>query len=163
MGVKVSKVRDRKTLREITAKNCENGYKGEYVCITEDCNAQMSFVRLYEQRRLNKVISVSSFFKLKPNETHAYKSCPYNTRGSVEIIARESDPSVLKALNNGKYEFSLQVLHKPEIGRAQITRDRKDNLGNIETPPKGMKYARNGVATSYIRVLTQILTLRAKI
>jgi|GEM_PF-5099750 len=44
MGIKISKVRDSKTLAEITTTDCENSHIGEYICPIENCHAQMSFV-----------------------------------------------------------------------------------------------------------------------
>lgn len=163
MGAKVNKVTDKKTLNEVTVADCENGYEGKYICLTDGCGAEMSFVHSYEQRRLEKIIEVPSFFKLKPKEQHSYGKCPYNTKGAVEIIARDSDPNVLKALDDEKYEFSLQVLHKPENSSHKNSNRKTDRINNIQDSPKGKKITRKGTATSYIKTLTQILTLKAKL
>lgn len=163
MGVKVNKVKDKKTLEEVTVEDCEGGYDGEYVCHISGCDAGMSFVHSYEQRRLERVITIPSFFKLKQNNKHSYGLCPYNTEGAVEVIARDSDPNVLRALNNNKYEFSLQILHKPELSEVTST----PIIDSIETQskkrPKGKTYIRKGTASSYIKVLHQVLALREKL
>lgn len=163
MGVKIKAVRDKTTQKIVTATDCENGYQGEYICKTPSCNADMSFVRTYEQRRHNKTIVVPSFFKLKPFEQHDYNSCAFNTQGAVEIIARESDSDVLKALNNKKFEFSLQVLHKE---KHQLPVDKKDTNIHHKTGSDDRKtktYTNKGTAPSYIKALKQILTLRAQL
>ena len=162
MGVKIGKVRDKKTLKEISVADCENGYEGVYICLTTGFSAEMSFVHSYEQRRFEKVIEVSSFFKLKPKEQHSYEECPFNTRGALEIIARDSDPDVLKALESDRYEFSLQVLHQQQNSQKEGERGAR-HAKNGQGSPKGKRYIRKGTATSYIRALTQILTLRAKL
>jgi hypothetical protein len=163
LGVKVKKVKDKKTQEEVTVEDCEGGYDGEYVCHVNGCDAYMSFVHSYEQRRLERVITVPSFFKLKQNHKHSYKFCPYNTEGAVEVIARDSDPDVLRSLDDNKYEFSLQILHKPE--RSETTTEPRD--GSIEYPSKkrlkGKTYTRKGTAPSYIKVLQQVLALRSEL
>lgn len=162
MGIKISKVRDYRTLREITTSDCENGYSSEYTCISDGCNAQMSFVPTHERRVHEKTIIINSFFKLKKNEQHTYGKCPYNTLGSVEIIARDSDPNIFNALDNQKYEFSLQILQQPNSS-AEIKEQNsstKDSQGEIS---KGKQYTKSGTASGYIKTLTQILQLRARL
>ncbi|WP_289118103.1 hypothetical protein [uncultured Idiomarina sp.] len=163
MGVKVNKVKDKRTLEEVTVEDCMGGYDGEYVCHVNGCDAEMSFVHSYEQRRLDKVITVPSFFKLKQNQKHSYEFCPYNTEGAVKVIARDSDPNVLRSLDNNKYEFSLQILHKPEFSETE-TGPINDSIESLnKKSPKGKVYTRKGTASSYLKVLNQVLALRAKL
>lgn len=163
MGVKISVVKDKSTGNEITVKDCEKGHDGEYICKTDGCNAKMSFVKSHEKRRLDKTIEIPSFFKLKSNEKHAYKVCPYNTKGAIEIIARDSDPNVLKAIENEKYQFNLQVLHKENNTQKKSTEAESKTGVNESSARKGKIYTRSGTASSYIKTLTQILTLRAQL
>jgi len=163
LGVKISTVKDKNTGKAITVKDCEKGHDGEYICKTDGCNAQMSFVKAHEKRRLDKTIEISSFFKLKSNEKHSYKICPYNTKGAVEIIARDSDSNILKAIDNEKYEFSLQVLHKVNNTQEKRTEVDSKSSANECSAQKGKAYTRSGTASSYIKTLTQILTLRAQL
>jgi len=163
LGVKINTVKDKNTGKEITVKDCEKGHDGEYVCKTDGCNAQMSFVRAHEKRRLDKTIEIPSFFKLKPNEKHSYKICPYNTKGAVEIIARDSDSNILKSIEDEKYEFNLQVLHKENNPQKKVTEVDSKSSVNESSARKGKVYTRSGTASSYIKTLTQILTLRAQL
>lgn len=163
MGVKVSSVIDKKSGNKVTVKDCEKGYDGEYICKTNGCCANMSFVRFHEQRRHNKTIKIPSFFKLKPGEKHSYQVCPFNTQGAVEVIARESDSNILKAISDKKYEFSLQVLHKDDKRNKvrAISEDNSDIYTSKER--RGKKITGRGMASSYIKALKQILTLRAQL
>lgn len=163
MGVKVSSVKDFVTQKEVTVQDCENGYEGEYICKVEGCDTQMQFNKGYESRRFNKIIIVPSYFKLKPHKKHTYGICPFNTKGAIEIIARGSDTNILKSLNNDKYEFSLQVLHKPPSIALNEDKFATLNSNDLNNRGKTKKYTKKGTATSYIRVLSQILTLRAKV
>jgi hypothetical protein len=163
MGVKISSVKDKATAQEITVKDCEGGYTGEYVCKTDGCSANMSFVKYHEQRRHNKTIVIPSFFKLKPNEKHAYRICPFNTRGAVEIIARESDSNILRSIDNNKYEFNLQVLHRENKRQSLNATNKHNSEINNSRDRKSKTYTRKGTASSYIKTLTQILTLRARL
>jgi len=163
LGVKISTVKDKSTGNQITVKDCEKGHDGKYICKTDGCNAKMSFVKAHEKRRLDKTIEIPSFFKLKSNEKHAYKVCPYNTKGAVEIIARNSDSNVLKAIENEKYQFNLQVLHKENNTQKKSTEVESKTGVNESSVRKGKVYTRSGTASSYIKTLTQILTLRAQL
>jgi hypothetical protein len=163
LGVKVNRVKDKKTHCDVTVEDCEGGYDGEYICHVNGCNAEMSFVYSYEQRRLEKVITVPSFFKLKQNQKHSYKLCPYNTEGAVEVIARDSEPNVLRSLDDNKYEFSLQILHKPELSENKGGSTKKTISPLNKKILKGKTYTKKGTASSYIKVLNQVLTLRSKL
>lgn len=162
MGVKISKVKDSSSNKEITVRDCENGYEGEYICPTDGCRARMTFVRTYEQRRLEKIIVVPSYFKLKLSELHAIH-CPFNTEGAVEIIARSSDNNVLKSIAKGKYEFSLQILHKSDSQGYFEVSSKDKNDSDIGGAQKSRQYAEKGTATSYINTLKQILVLRSAV
>ena len=109
MGIKISKVRDSKTLAEITTTDCENSHIGEYICPIENCHAQMSFVASHERRLHEKTITINAYFKLKKNQQHNGELCPYNTLGAVNIIARDSNCNLLTALDDNVVppEFSL--------------------------------------------------------
>lgn len=163
VGVKINKVRDKKTLNVITVSACENGYEGEYICITNQCTALMSFVKKHEQRRHEKVIEIPPYFKLKQNEKHVYGVCPYDTKSAVEIIARGSDKDVLKSLDNHKYEFSLQILHNPNIATTRQSLSDETVNKDVNNLRQGKTYKKEGVASTYIKTLNQILTLRAQL
>lgn len=163
MGVKISKVREKNKGTVITVRDCEKGFEGDYVCLTQGCGALMSFVPAYEQRRHEKVIQVPSFFKLRANERHRYGVCPFNTKGTIEVIARESDSNIVKALENGKHQLSLQILHKPFTESVRNSSNLNPSADLIGKPKKTKTYASKGTAPSYIKALNQILILRAKL
>lgn len=162
MGIKISNVNDKHTHKSISVKDCENGYTGAYVCSGTKCQAEMTFVRSYEQRRFKKTIVVPSFFKLKPHQEHS-ESCPYNTKGQLKIIARDSDNNVIKSLENGKYEFSLQILHSPKLTPENKPSSTSTTSNNNNKSPSGKQFIKRGRAISYLNTVRQILTLRAKI
>ncbi len=163
LAVKVSEVKDERNGNKVTTMDCDRGYSSSYICKTNGCSAKMIFVGAYEQRRLEKIIEVPSYFKLSKGEEHIYGICPYNTKGSVEVIARDSDSNVLKSLNNGKYEFSLQVLHNPTTNNNLKTTGNLVNEKITSSSKKGKTYKKTGTASSYIKTLKQILTLRYKL
>lgn len=163
MGVKISRVRDKRTLKRITTLDCEKGYKGEYICDSENCLAEMSFVAKHEKRRYEKVFEVSSFFKLKEGYTHS-SLCPFDTSGILKIIAKKSDSNVLEALNDGKFEFSLQILHQPKqtnLGEKNNGKNLNDSEAQIKKKQK--EYISNGKMSNYINILNQILILRSQL
>ncbi|MBJ8480453.1 hypothetical protein I6M70_13885 [Acinetobacter pittii] len=162
MGIKVNKVRDKKNLYELTVNDCDQGYNSDYICRTENCNANMSFIKSHEKRLFDKVIKVPSFFKLKNGNKHS-EFCPYDTQGAIEIICRNSDSNVLNSLNNKKFEFSLQILHNPKNENGESnTIDEAGNHGGDEKK-LGKKYSSSGSLSNYINTLKQILVLRNKL
>jgi hypothetical protein len=162
MGIKVSKVVDINTGKKVSVEDCENGYIGEYGCFNSNCAARMTFVGTYEQRRFDKTIVVPSFFKLKSHEVHS-DNCSFNTKGQVDIIVRDSDSDVIRALDEGKYEFNLQILHNPKKSALLPSTVDTTPDGDKTKTPKGKRFIRNGKATSYLNTVQQILTLRASI
>lgn len=162
MGVKINKVKDAKTQQVITTNDCTNGYTGNYICITNNCNAQMSFNPRHERRLETKTIVVEPYFKLKKGQDHS-TDCPYNIQGSVDIIARDSDNNLIKSLDNGNYEFSLQILHTPENNqnKPQTTSPIDSASPNANNAIRG--YQSKGTAPTYINTLQKILELRARV
>lgn len=162
MGIKIGKVKDKNNLRVITTEDCDQGYNSEYICITENCLANMIFTRRHEKRLLDKVVEVPSFFRLKNGSKHI-QDCPYDTRGAIEVICRDSDSNILKSLDNQKFEFSLQVLHNPEnktIENSIINSYLKNNSNGKKL---NKNYNSSGSLSSYIKTLKQILLLRNKL
>ena len=162
MGVKINKVKDVKTQKIITTDDCTNGYIGNYICTTHNCDAQMSFNARHERRLETKTIVIEPYFKLKKGQDHTH-NCPYNIKGSVDIIARDSDNNLIKSLDNKNYEFSLQILHIPKN-----TQNKSQTLSAIDsTSPNAndtiRKYENSGTAPTYINTLQKILELRARV
>ena len=161
MGIKISKVRDSKTLAEITTTDCENSHIGEYICPIENCHAQMSFVASHERKLHEKTITINAYFKLKKNQQHNSELCPYNTLGVVNIIARDSNCNLLTALDDNKYEFSLQILHHPKTKTIVESNGTQTDVLPKDKNTKTTQYTTKGTASNYINALTQILKLRA--
>lgn len=160
MGIKVNNVLDKHTFREV---NVKNGYHGDFICKTKNCNADMIFVKEHEKRKLEKTVFVSSFFKLKSNKNPHDENCPFNTKGITKVIARDSDSNILKSLDENKYEFNLQILHKPTKKTPSIELTDNENHSNAHTKRKNTQYVNKDTASSYIKTLKSILELRAKV
>ncbi len=147
----------------VTTKDCEDGYESNYICITDNCFAKLSFVHKHEKRYTEKVVEVPSFFKLKKGEIHRLGICSYNTIGAVEIIAKESDSDVIRALSDKKYEFSLQILHLYDTQKSNGDDSEKDKELLSHALPKQKKYTKKGKLNAYIKTLHQILKLRSEV
>lgn len=160
MSVKINKVRDAVTLKQVTTQECTEGYSSSYICITENCNALMSFNPRHERRLETKTIVIEPYFKLKKGQEHTYGICPYNIQGSVDIIAKDSDNNLIKSLDNKKYDFTLQILHTPEHNKQNTkTISSTDLVSSSSNTIR--QYATRGVAPTYINTLQKILKLRS--
>jgi hypothetical protein len=164
MGVKMNKARDYFSPDTIvTTKDCDRECVSKYICVTDNCYAKLSFMPRHERRYVEKVIEVSSFFKLKKGETHELGLCPYNTLGVVEIIAKDSDPDIIRSLSDKKYEFSLQILHLFDKQNKNIKDSILDTKSAAHPLSKQKKYVRKGRLSTYINKLHQILKLRSEV
>ena len=112
MGTKMSKARNAVTGELLTLQQCEDlSPLPPFICATERCGADVRRVPRHERQLDTKTVIVEAYFGLKGGETHA-KTCRYNTAGQVCIIARGSDPDVLRSIDQGKHEFRLHILHE---------------------------------------------------
>jgi hypothetical protein len=113
----------------------------------------------HERQLDTKTVIVEAYFGLKRGESHA-EVCRYNTAGQVRIIARDSDPDVLRSIDQGKHEFRLHILHEA-LGDAPAGGPQERGGALPSNRPKAIRVDRQGRLNSYIKTLHQILTLRA--
>lgn len=144
----------------VTIADCEKGFKSNYICITKNCDAEISFTYKFERRYSEKTIEVPSFFGLKNGEVHKLGECPFNTLGVISIIAKDSDSNTLKAISESKYEFSLQILHLFSNYNDKSENKTIESNSNKPNQPKQKQYIKKGLLNSYIKTLQQIIQLR---
>ncbi|HDR9868658.1 TPA: hypothetical protein QDE31_02580 [Burkholderia cenocepacia] len=84
----------------------------ELVCDHPGCGCAVRFVHRYQQNRANRIepIDVPAYIGLTSDSAHV-TACRYDAPGPLKAILAHSDPDFVKALDTGKRELRLLVLH----------------------------------------------------
>lgn len=135
-------------------------------CDSPKCGKAVRFVKRHTKNRKDRVepIHVPAYIGLSSGSEHVL-GCRYDAPGRLKLIlAAASDPNFLHALDDGKRELRLLILHQGLKGRGAS--------GNAATPPKdstdastpqrptGFR-ATHQQLDSYLRTTTDLLALRA--
>ncbi|MEO3714124.1 hypothetical protein [Roseateles flavus] len=90
------------------------------VCDDPGCQCEVRFVPRHLQNRANRIepVEVQPYIGLRSHATHA-TGCRYDAEGKLKIIAADSDPDFLSALEDGKRELRLLALHNGLRRRSQ--------------------------------------------
>jgi len=134
-------------------------------CIDPGCRSPVRFVHRHQQNRQNQIapVDVPAYIGLTRHAAHV-KSCRFNASGRIAIIADQSDPDFLTALDEGKRELRLLALHnglsgKPLSGQAPPA---KGWAGPGSARQNTKQYGSSGEKLdSYLRTTTDLLALRA--
>lgn len=135
-------------------------------CDDDKCGHAVRFVKWHTQDRKNRVapVQVPAYIGLSRGSDHVL-GCRYDAPGRLKLIlAAASDPNFLHALDDGKRELRLLILHQGLQGRGAS--------GNAATPPPllpGNRPAQRPTGfratkeqlDSYLRTTTDLLALRA--
>lgn len=135
---------------------------GSFKCKTEKCRVPVIFVDAHKKKYADKTVVVNPYFRLESNEKSHHIDCKYNTKGQVEVIARESDDNILKAIEEGKYNFRLNIIDE---ALKTLNSSNKDELEN-EDPSLNLKrpsrvYVNQGKLDSYFSTMQRIMQLRS--
>lgn len=84
----------------------------DLVCDHPPCGCAVRFVHRYQQNRSNRIepIDVPAYIGLTSDSEHV-AGCRYDAPGRLTVIVAQSDPDFVKALDTGKRELRLLVLH----------------------------------------------------
>ena len=157
VGSKIPKAQ-LKSGSKVSATEYEENPYGNLFCTSQDCSAQLSFVKRHNRKCASKTIEVVPCFRLKRNEGHDI-NCKYNISGQLSIIARASKSEVFSAIEKSRYEFRLHILLKALWDLSKSDNESNDeNLG--VSGAKNKKYSNQGKLSNYLRTLKQILELR---
>ncbi len=135
-------------------------------CDDDKCGHAVRFVKWHTQNRKGRVapVQVPAYIGLSRDSDHVL-GCSYDAPGRLKLIlAAASDPNFLHALDDGKRELRLLILHQGLQGRGAS--------GNAATPqslPPGSASAQRPIGfratkeqlDSYLRTTTDLLALRA--
>ncbi|WP_339310815.1 hypothetical protein [Paenibacillus sp. FSL M7-0896] len=163
MGTKMSEAYYTEENKVIKINYANKAMNGSLKCKTEKCRVPVIFVDAHKKKYADKTVVVNAYFRLESSEKNSHDiDCKYNTKGQVKVIARESDDSIIKAIEEGKYNFRLNIID--EALRA-LNSSKKDEIENEETsyalkrPSK--VYVNKGKLNSYFSTMQRIMELRS--
>ena len=118
------------------------------------------------QNRANRIepIEVQPYIGLRSHAAHA-TGCRYDAEGKLKIIAADSDPDFLGALEDGKRELRLLALHNG-LRRSRSQSGQKAGTQGVRLASGGGKVATDSETSdkkldSYLRTTADLLALRA--
>jgi hypothetical protein len=143
----------------VTALSYEAEPGGEIFCTSNECQAELSFVRRHNRKYQSKTIEIAPCFRLKKHHVH-HLACKYNIEGRLDLIAKSSDSDVFQSLEKSKYEFRLHVLLKAlrVLDEYRVIELARKWGGSFD---QNKSYSNKGKLTSYLRTLGQILELKS--
>lgn len=115
-GIKMRAARDRRghshTVEELQRLTDAGGTAPDLRCDDPSCGCDVRFVPRYQQNRANRIepVDVPAYIGLTRGSEHA-AGCRYDASGRLKIIAAQSDPEFVRALEDGKRELRLLALH----------------------------------------------------
>ena len=137
----------------------------DLVCDHPPCGCAVRFVHRYQQNRSNRIepIDVPAYIGLTSDSEHI-AGCRYDAPGRLTAIVAQSDPDFVKALDTGKRELRLLVLHNGLRGQGLS--------GTTLVGPGTRTGTSGGNATidvvqsekrlsSYVRTMADLVALRA--
>lgn len=133
-------------------------------CADPVCRKAVRFVHRHQQNRKGRIepIDVPAYIGLTSDSEHA-NGCRYNATKRIAIIVDQSDSDFVSALNEGKHDLRLLVLHnglsgKPLSGNAPVSTGTASATGlgkaTKQFIPSGKKL------DSYLRTTADLLELR---
>lgn len=137
----------------------------DLVCDHPPCGCAVRFVHRYQQNRSNRIepIDVPAYIGLTSDSEHV-AGCHYDAPGRLTAIVAQSDPDFVKALDTGKRELRLLVLHNGLRGKG-LSGTTSVRPGTKTGTPGGnatidVVQSEKGLS-SYVRTMADLVSLRA--
>lgn len=135
------------------------------ICDDAACGCEVRFVPRYQQNRANRIepVDVPAYIGLTRGSEHV-AGCRYDAPGRLNIIAAQSDPDFMKALEDGSRELRLLALHN---GLRKYGLSGNAPTGKGANPSGGTSQTSTQIITSqrkldsYLSTTADLLSLRA--
>ncbi|MGJ9418765.1 hypothetical protein ACHAC9_13505 [Massilia sp. CMS3.1] len=150
-------------IEELHTAHDANAAIPNLLCADPICRKPVRYVPRHQQNRKNRIepVDVPAYIGLTSGSMHA-DGCKFDAVKRIALIVDESDPDFVGALDEGKRDLRLLVLHNGLSG--------KPLSGNALVPPGGAG-AGSGMGTktftpsgkkldSYLRTTSDLLALR---
>ena len=135
-------------------------------CDSPNCGRAVRFVKRHTKNRKDRIepIQVPAYIGLIRDSEHVL-GCRYDAPGRLKLIlAAASDPNFMHALDDGKRELRLLILHQGLKGRGAsgnaTATTPPPTTGSTASRPTGFQATREQL-DSYLRTTTDLLALRA--
>jgi len=169
-GIKMRSAKDRHghpyTVETLQRMHDDGQSTPDLVCDHASCGCAVRFVPRYQQNRANRIepVDVPAYIGLVKDSEHI-TGCRYDAQGRLTAIARQSDPDFIKALDDGKRELRLLVLHNSLRNQSLSGNPPAAPGGKPATSPAGNTTTQiipsDKKLDSYLRTTADLLALRA--
>lgn len=154
MGIKMGRARDAQC--DLWEAATYNKGAGVPPLQCEYCSALVAHQNAHTRRLAEKSISISAYFRLRPEQTHS-EDCTYNVPEQVKTIAAESE-GLIESIKNGKYRLRLAMI-KEAFDDARRKPEDKDKPNKDKN---GKVYQSSGKKLpGYINTAQKVLQMRA--
>lgn len=150
-------------IEQLHAAHAANATIPNLFCSDPNCRKAVRFVPRHQQNRKGRIepVDVPAYIGLTSGSMHA-DGCKYDAVKRIALIVDQSDPDFVGALDEGKRDLRLLVLHnglsgKPLSGNALVPLGAPGagpGKGSKEFIPSGKKL------DSYLRTTSDLLALR---
>lgn len=169
-GIKMRSAKDRNgrsyTVETLQQMHDDGLTVPDLVCDHPVCGCAVRFVPRYQQNRANRIepVDVPAYIGLVKGSEHA-AGCRYDAKGQLTVIAAQSDPDFLKAIDDGKRELRLLALHNGLHHRSLSGQPSADLGGKPSSSPAGNTTTQivpsDKKLDSYLRTTADLVALRA--
>lgn len=154
----------RHSVDSLQTQNDNNQATPALFCDSSNCGSAVRFVKRHTKNRTDRVepIQVPAYIGLSRGSEHIL-GCRYDAPGRLKLIlAAASDPNFMHALDDGKRELRLLILHQglKNKGASGNAATPPSITGNSPQRPTGFR-ATHQQLDSYLRTTTDLLALRA--
>lgn len=155
MASKMSVAKDANRTSISLAMGEQQQYQKPLRC--EFCEAAVTFVNGFFRNIGEDRVYVEPYFRLCPEQKHAL-DCAHNVHGQISIIAKKSEPNVLAAIKNNRYELRLLTVRQAISQLQDLAKKKRDGSSSSFNSPIDKEYAEaedrlGGYINSAARVL----------
>lgn len=127
----------------------------------EFCEAAVTFVNGFFRNIGEDRVAVDPYFRLFPEQKHAI-TCAHNVYGQISVIAKKSDPNIVAAIKNNRYELRLLVVQQALSRLRDLAKKKHDKKPMVsgKTTDKEYMEAEERLG-GYINSAARVLKVRA--
>ncbi|MFK4435446.1 hypothetical protein [Paenibacillus sp. RC21] len=162
MGTKMPKAYYAQEEKILNINDANIKMNGSLFCEVAICRVPVTFVDAHKKKLADKTVVVNPYFRLTSNEKKHYVECRYNTIGQIKVIAQDSDDNIIKAIEDNRYSFRLNVIDEALKDLINLNKEQTKNDGQCAGANKPSKtYINQGKLDSYLSTMQKIMRLRS--
>jgi hypothetical protein len=161
MGTKMPKAYHEKDKKVVNIDEANSSMNNSLLCETAECRVAVTFVNAHKKKFADKTVVVNPYFRLTSGENNHKTGCKYNIKGQIEVIVRGSDDDILKAIQDNRFNFRLNVIDEALKKLNNLSKsDINEENELINTNKSSKIFVNQGKLDSYLSTMQKIMKLR---